>query len=143
MMALITLIGESLAEVGKEFYFEGPNWKCQDCRLKGVCFNLETGARYRITEVRNQKHECPDFEGDCVVAVCVEKMPSPAAIPKKQAIEGSVITFQSVPCNNIGCQNYSKCKSYGKIDGNRYSIKHVYRDLDCPMGEKLVAVELI
>lgn len=141
-MAQITLIGKSLAEVGKEFYFEGPNWKCQECKLKNVCFNLDIGNMYRITEVRNQKHECPDFDGDEVVAVCVEKIPTRVAIPKKQAIDGGIITFQSNKCQNIGCDYYQKCRAYGKQEGQKYQIARVYKDIDCPIGEKLIDVEL-
>lgn len=142
-MPQITLIGVDLAEVGKEFYFEGSNWKCQDCRLKNVCFNLEEGSRYRIIEVRNQKHECPDFDGDSVVAVNVEKIPVVASIPKKQAIEGGVITFQEIECNNIGCKNYQRCRAYGKQDGQKYRIVRIYGDIDCPNDEKIVAADII
>lgn len=142
-MSPITLIGTGLAEVGKEFYFEGPNWKCQDCKLKGVCFNLEKGSRYRIVEVRNQKHECPDFDGDSVVAVDVEKIPTRASIPKKQAIEGGIITFQEIKCNNIGCENYQRCRAYGKQDGQKYHIVRICGDIICPIGEKIVAADII
>ena len=56
-MTLITLIGEEMAREGAEFYFLGPLTECKDCRLKGVCFNLEQGSRYRVSEVRDA-HLC-------------------------------------------------------------------------------------
>ena len=142
MMPQITLVGRALAEVGKEFYFEGPNWKCQECKLRNVCFNLEDGARYKVTEVRTQEHDCPDFDGDKVVAVMVEKIPTPASVPKKQAIEGSVITYQVSKCQNISCDNYWRCHAHGKEDGVRYTIVKMYNKMDCPLGEELVAVDL-
>lgn len=141
-MPQITLLGKSLAHVGKEFYFVGPNWKCEDCKLKGVCFNLEDGARYKVIEVRNQEHDCPDFDGDKVVAVMVEKVPTPAAVPRKQAIDGSLITYQVSKCQNVSCENYWRCHAPGKEDGVRYTIKHMDGKMHCPLGEDLVSVDL-
>ena len=141
-MALITLLGKTHAEVGSEFYFIGPLTECKDCRLKGVCFNLEPGAKYRVTEVRPQEHECHEFYGDSVTAVVVEKIVTSAAIPKKQAIEGSVITYQESKCDNIGCPNYGLCHAPGKKDGMKYSVAAVKGDLECPRKEKMVSVDL-
>lgn len=141
-MALITLLGNAHAEVGREFYFMGPLTDCKDCRLKGVCFNLEPGSRYRVVEVRPQVHECHEYDGDSVTAVVVEKIPTPAAIPKKQAIEGSVITFQESRCTEVSCRNYWLCHAPGKTDGGKYSVTSVKEDLDCPIGEKMVSVDL-
>lgn len=141
-MALITLLGKAHAEVGSEFYFIGPLTECKDCRLKGVCFNLEPGAKYRVTEVRPQTHECHEYDGDAVVAVVVEKIVTPAAIPKKQAIEGSVITYQESKCDNIGCPNYALCHAPGKRDGMKYSVAAVRGDLECSRKEKMVSVDL-
>lgn len=141
-MALITLLGKTHAEVGSEFYFIGPLTECKDCRLKGVCFNLEPGSKYRVTEVRSQTHECHEYDGDEVTAVVVEKIPTSAAIPKKQAIEGSVITYQESKCTNIGCPNYRLCHAEGKKDGMKYSVASVKGDLECPIGEKMVSVDL-
>ena len=142
-MALITLLGKSYAQVGKEFYFIGPLTECRDCRLKGVCFNLEPGAKYRVLEVRPQMHECHEFDGDEVIAVAVEKVPTPAAVPKKLAIDGSVITLQNPDCKNVGCENYMLCHAVGKKEGMKYSITAVRDDLECPIGEKMVSVDLV
>ena len=142
-MALITLLGNSYAEVGREFYFMGPLTECRDCRLKGVCFNLEPGAKYRVLEVRPQVHECHEFDGDKVTAVAVEKIPTKAAVQKKVAIDGSVITYQEPKCNNVGCKNYFLCHAPGKKEGMKYSITAVDDDLECPIGEKMVSVDLL
>ena len=72
----------------------------------------------------------------------VEKIPTSAAIPKKQAIEGSVITYQESKCTNIGCPNYRLCHAEGKKDGMKYSVASVKGDLECPIGEKMVSVDL-
>jgi len=142
-MSLITLVGASGAEPGREFYYLGPIEECRDCRLKGVCFNLEAGSRYRIVEVRDQRHECREQEGDMVAAVVVEKVPTPGAVPKKSSIEGSVVTFQPSGCGRIGCPNYMLCNPIGKADGAKCSVVAVNGDLECPIGRDMVSVDLM
>jgi uncharacterized protein (UPF0179 family) len=141
-MVLITLLGEPQAEVGKEFYFVGPMNDCKECKLKGVCFNLEPGSKYRVVEIRPQSHECHEYLDDKVVAAVVEKIPTPAAVPKKQAIEGSMITYQESKCEQMDCPNYWLCHPPGKEAGAKYSVQAVNGDLDCPKGEKMVGVDL-
>ncbi len=140
-MALITLISEPQAKVGGEFYFLGPITECKDCRLKGVCFNLEPGSRYRVVKVRNQKHTCPECEGE-VVAVEVEKVSTPTAVPKKGAIEGVTITYVGSRCDEISCPNFGLCHPVGKKDGQKYTIARLGSDLECPIGEKIVDADL-
>lgn len=140
-MALITLIGEPQARPGAEFYFMGPLTECKDCRLKGVCFNLEPGSRYRVVEVRNQRHDCVECEGE-VVAVEVEKVPTPAAVPKKGSMEGITITYSEPKCEEVGCPNYRKCHAPGKRDGAKYTITRLGKALDCPLGEKMMDADL-
>jgi len=141
-MVLITLIGEPIAQEGKEFYYLGPQTECKECRLKAVCFNLEQGSKYRIIKIRNQTHPCIARE-DIVHVVEVEKMNTDAAVPKKFAIEGSLITFQNPKCENIGCDNYLRCHPTGMSEGNKYSVTAVEGNADCPIGEKMVLVRLI
>ncbi|MBR6204390.1 MAG: UPF0179 family protein [Candidatus Methanomethylophilaceae archaeon] len=141
-MSLVTLLGKSQAETGKEFYYLGPLNECRDCKLKGVCFNLEPGSRYRVVEVRPQTHECHEFMDDEATAVVVEKIPTPAAVPKKQAIDGSMITYQESKCQNIGCENYRLCHAEGKAEGSKYLVSSVKGDMECPIGNKMVRVDL-
>ena len=118
-MALITLLSEPQAKVGGEFYFMGPLTDCKDCRLKGVCFNLEPGSRYRVVEVRSQRHACEECEGE-VVAVEVEKVSTPGAVP-----------------------NFWRCHAVGKREGQKYTVTKLGKDLECPIGEKMVAADLL
>ncbi|MBO4569438.1 MAG: UPF0179 family protein [Candidatus Methanomethylophilaceae archaeon] len=141
-MVLITLLGEPQAVVGKEFYFVGPMNDCKECKLKGVCFNLEPGSKYRVVEIRPQLHECHEYLDDKVVAAVVEKIPTKAAVPKKQAIEGSMITYQESKCERLDCPNYRLCHAPGKVAGMKYSVQSVDDDLDCPEDEKMVGVDL-
>lgn len=139
--ALITLIGEPQAKVDGEFYFLGSIIECKDCRLKSVCFNLESGSRYRVIKVRSQKHACSECEGE-VVAVEVEKIPTPAAVPKKSAMEGVTITYTGSGCDEISCPNFGLCHPVGKKDGQKYTIAKLGSDLKCPIGEKMVSADL-
>ena len=141
-MALINLLSEPQAKVGGEFYFMGPITDCKDCRLKGVCFNLEPGSRYRVVEVRNQRHSCQECEGE-VVAVEVEKVPTPGAIPKKGAMEGVTLTYAESKCPEVSCPNYWLCHAVGKRDGQKYTVVRLGKDLECPIGEKMVAADLL
>ncbi len=141
-MAQITLIGTDLAKQGSEFYYLGPMEECADCKFSKVCFNLEEGSKYRVVEIRLQEHECHEYAGDSVTAVEVEKIPTQASVGKRQAMEGSRITYKGSECKNISCEKYGICHPIGKVPGSKYIVQKVDGDLDCPLGEKLVLVEL-
>ncbi|MDR0887886.1 MAG: UPF0179 family protein [Candidatus Methanoplasma sp.] len=141
-MALISLIGESQAKVGNRFYFLGPQPECKDCKLKGVCFNLDQGSQYEIIEIRKQVHDCASNE-DLVRAVAVVKVSTDATVPKKQAIDGSIITFKTVDCGQLGCEHYRICHPVGIEDGKKYSIVETGEDVVCPVGKKIVFAKII
>ncbi len=141
-MANITLLGKPLATSGYEFYYLGPMEECADCKFKKVCFNLEEGSKYRVTALRSQDHECHEFDSDVVTVVEVEKLPTLASVPKKQAIEGSKITYKNSECKNVSCEHYSICHPIGKTQGTKYTVQKVNGDLDCPLDEELVSVDL-
>ena len=141
-MSQITLVGKNQAKVGMEFFYLGPAEECSDCKFSKVCFNLELGAKYRVTEIRLQEHECHEFDGDSVTAVEVEKICTKASVGKRQAMEGSKITYKGSDCKNLSCDKYGICHPVGKIPGEKYTVQKVEGDLDCPLGEKLVLVDL-
>ena len=140
-MVLITLIGEAQAKVGNRFYYLGPLTECKDCRLKGVCFNLEPGHLYEVVGLRDAQHDCEIHESR-VRAVEVKKIPVSVAIQNKKAIEGSMITFEAAKCENIGCENYMYCCPLGIREGTRFSISEIIGDLECLIGDKKVLVKL-
>ncbi len=141
-MVLVTLIGESQAHIGNRFYYLGPITSCKECRLKGVCFNLELGSLYEVTALRDTMHDCLEYESGARV-VEVEKIPAIAAVAKKQAIDGSMITFQSGKCENYGCEYWFKCHPVGIKDGQKLSITEIIEDIDSPCEESLVLVKLV
>ena len=52
-MSKVTLIGETLAEVGTEFVYGGESAACDGCPYREQCLNLTVGRRYRVTSVRD------------------------------------------------------------------------------------------
>jgi len=140
-MAAITLVSESQAKEGNAFYYFGPQSECEECKLKDVCFNLELGTQYEITAVRGQTHDCP-FNEDRVRVVEIKKVAQRAAVPKKSAIEGGIITFKEKKCERLSCKNYRLCRPYALENGKKYSVIEIEGDAECPIGENLVLVKL-
>ena len=136
---MITVIGERQAKVDGRFIYLGPLTECKECKLKGVCFNLDAGALYRIVEVRDVKHECKVHE-DGVRVVKVEKERMEGVVPKKGAMEGTTITWEVIKCDRLGCENYRLCHPLGIDKGHKARISKIIGNLECPDGKKLVRV---
>lgn len=138
-MVVITLIGEHLAKEGEEFVYRGPLTECRDCKLKGVCFNLDLGGLYRIKSVRSVHHECRIHE-EGVRVVEVVKMPQKCVVPHKYAMEGSTVTFDEIRCKTLGCENYQVCHPKGLEKNMKFRVVKIDRELKCPEGMRLVAI---
>jgi uncharacterized protein (UPF0179 family) len=138
-MPLVTLIGEKLAKTDAEFIYIGPNNECRNCKLKTVCFNLKIGRKYKITNIRDKKHNCNVHEGT-VIVVEVQETPIIAAIDKKIS-EGTKIKMENVECRNIGCDNYELCSINFNKD-KTFVVKEVMEDIDCPIGNELKKAEI-
>ena len=139
-MALVTLIGERLAEENEEFIYLGPNNECKNCKLKTVCFNLKLGRRYKITKKREKQHNCNVHEGN-VVVVDVSELPILTYTDKKLT-EGTKININTKDCKNIGCENFEICINKAIQKGKTYTIKKVYEKIDCPENYELYKIEL-
>ncbi|MBP5685825.1 MAG: UPF0179 family protein, partial [Candidatus Methanomethylophilaceae archaeon] len=61
---------------------------------------------------------------------------------KKLAMDGSMITFESRKCDNLGCPNKRFCDPSNLTDGDKRSITEVLEKLECPKGENLVRVKM-
>jgi uncharacterized protein (UPF0179 family) len=136
---MITVIGERQAKIDGRFIYLGPLTECKECKLKGVCFNLDAGNLYRIVEVRDVRHECKVHE-EGVRVVKVEKEQMEGAISKKGALEGTTITFEPIRCDNLGCEHYHLCHPQGIEKGHKARIARILGDLECSEGKKLVRV---
>jgi uncharacterized protein (UPF0179 family) len=134
---MITVIGERQAKVGGRFIYLGPLTECKECKLKGVCFNLDAGVLYRIVEVRDVKHDCKVHE-EGVRVVKVEKERMEGAVSKKGALEGTIITWEVIKCDHLSCEHYRLCHPPGVEKGHKAKIAKIVGDLACPEGKRLV-----
>ena len=139
-MVLVTLVGEQLAVEGEEFTYLGSNSECRNCQLKTVCFNLKPGRKYRITKLRDKRHECGIHEGK-VVVVEVEELPLTVAITK-EITEGSTTTVEKKECKNIGCDSFEICTSTALQNGKIYTVNKVYGKMECPKHHVLYKVDV-
>ncbi len=140
---VITLIGKRLANKGNEFVYLGTTEKCEPCKLRKTCHNLEPGRRYRVISVRRSaEHDCLLHDGS-VRAVEVSFAPVKAAIEAKKAIKGSTIIFKPVVCETE-CENTDFCNPVGLVTRQKYVINKVLKNspLDCSQDHILKAVEL-
>lgn len=139
-MPLVTLIGEKIAKEGTEFVYIGPNNDCRNCKLKTVCFNLKIGRNYRITKIRDKRHNCNVHEGTTLV-VEVEELPIIAAIDQ-DLIDKKETKIEKKECQNIGCEYYQFCNNVAIQKERNYKIIKVLEKIDCPIGYELNKVEL-
>jgi len=139
-MPLVTLIGEKLAKEGNEFVYLGPNNECRNCKLKTVCFNLKLGRHYKITKIREKRHNCNIHEGTAAV-VEVQELPILAAIDKELSA-GHSTKIEKKDCRNIGCDNYEFCCNIALQNDKTYKITKTYKSIDCPIGNELQKAEL-
>lgn len=141
---IVTLIGAKLAKAGEEFIFWGPSKKCEECRLKNSCTNLEVDRRYKIEKVRDEiKHECYIHEdGVCVVEVAEPSIM--VAIDATYAFKNSKFAFEDLGCKESGCELFDSCHPPGLREGDSCTILDVIGDApsECKEGWilKVVAV---
>jgi len=141
-MVLVTVVGEQQCKKGFEFVYVGPLSECRDCKVRNVCFHLDEGRRYKVTDIREVHHDCRVHEGG-VRVVEVERLPTKAAMRGSSAIDGSIVSFQESDCDLLVCTNYRLCHPTGLSEGARMRITAVENeDLPCPRGQKLRVVLL-
>ena len=142
-MAQITLIGERLAEVGREFVYGGESAACEGCPYRGQCLNLEEGRRYRVTGVRESGTlECAVHDAG-VTAVEVEPAPVLANVPANAAYAGSKAELAG-PCQYTECPSHEYCEPAGAAFDEEYQIAEVVGDPPheyCMLDRDLTLVE--
>lgn len=138
---LITLVGERQVKEGNEFIYLGSLTECRECKLKGVCFNLEEGRKYKIRSIRGVRHDCKIFD-EGVRVVEVEQAPLTIASNGKGAIVGSTITYNFPNCNELSCSSYRLCHPIALRSGGKGKILEVGKDLDCTRGFELKEITI-
>ena len=137
----VTLVGEPQAIEGREFVYRGPQPECLPCKVKAACLNQELGRRYRITKVRNVRHDCLLNEGKARV-VEVMMAPPECSIAARTAVEGAVLAYEKIVCANAACPNYRLCHPIGIEPATRIRVVEVGPELDCPLGYSIVSAKV-
>lgn len=141
---IVTLIGAKWANEGEEFIFLGASKKCDECRLKNACTNLEVDRKYRIEKVRDEiKHDCYIHEEGVSVVEVVEP-PITVAIDAMHAFKNSKIVFELPDCEETDCELYDSCHPSGLMEGDRCTILGVTDNAtsECKKGRSLKIVEI-
>jgi len=147
MREIFTLIGESLAKKGSRFIaIEKPEF-CKFCNLFEVCMkNIVVGRSYEVIEVRNHWHYCKLYEGKLVVVKVLE-LPIELVLKKQIAMEGAIIKFSSIVCNEEKCKLKKFCKPNGLRIGERIKILKILEDVSeialCSKNMVKTLVEII
>lgn len=138
---MITLIGTSLAKKGLVFTFYGGSNKCESCRFKRTCLNLEKGRKYKITSVKRVTHKCPLHKDGRVQTIEVEPATIRTAIETKKAYKGSTIIFRTPDCEK-DCENYDICHPEGLYNDDKCQIEEIGPEVVCKNGNNLTEVIL-
>lgn len=143
-MSGVTLIGRRLAEVGREFVYEGESRACEGCPYRQQCLNLTEGRRYRITGVRDggQVLECAVHDGG-VRAVEVTPAPVTANVASQNAYAGSKSSLPG-PCPHTECPSHEYCVPEGTNMEDSYRIQSVHGEPPhdhCALDRDLTLVE--
>ncbi len=138
----ISLIGVDLAKKNMEFTFKGPlSGKCDECRIRNVCFNLEPGKRYKITDVKEQINPCFIYNKNKVSTIEVEEIKNTYNIQNgKRLMEGSSIELKSMKCDYLTCPNIEKCNLI-VTPVKKIVVNKILRKLSCPKGYDMREVE--
>lgn len=144
-MPAVTLVGEGLATVGREFVFEGPAAGCEGCPYRTQCLNLTEGEAYRITDVRPnaQRLPCAVHEDD-VVAVEVEPTVVRANVPERHALAGNKARLAG-DCPYVECPSHPYCVPAGAAFDREYRVRSVEGEPPhetCHLDRELTLVEL-
>ncbi|MBE6493358.1 MAG: UPF0179 family protein [Methanosphaera stadtmanae] len=142
---MITLIGTSLAKTGLVFTFYGGSNKCETCRFKKSCLNLEKGRKYIIKDVKKVTHACPLHKDGKVKTVEVELATIRTSIETKKAYKGSTIIFRQPECectSELECEYWDICHPEGLLNDDKCQIKEIGPQISCKNGIKLTEVIL-
>jgi|APHM01.1.fsa_nt_gi Uncharacterized protein conserved in archaea len=144
-MAQVTLVGERLAEEGREFVYQGEAPGCEGCPYRDTCLNLSVGTKYRIDGVREGAAllECAVHDQG-VRAVEVEPAPVRANVPSRVAYAGSSVSLAG-SCPYTECPSHEYCEPAGMDFEAERQIADVVGDPPhdhCMLDRDLTLVEM-
>jgi len=143
-MSIVTLIGSAYAKKGTKFVYLGETSLCKQCEYYNVCqSNLEKDRVYEVIDVKNVTHPCELHYND-VVLVEVQEAEIISVLPSKKAIEGAIVEFDPLVCDNHNCNFFNICNPVGLIKGDKVQVTKVLEKINCPLKKeaKLVKVKL-
>lgn len=144
MAPKISLIGLDQAIEGNVFTFVQPLQTCSECKIRNVCFNLEHGQKYIITEVRKNQHPCNVFNHDKVATIQVEEVDENLVVEYGNKVqEGSSMTMRSRHCDYITCDFIEKCNLMHYENEVRINIKKIGEKVNCPKGYNMRRIEAV
>ena len=143
-MSTVTLIGTRLADIGREFVYEGESEACEGCPYRQQCLNLTEGQRYRVTNIREsaQTLECAVHD-EGVRAFEVVPAPITANVTAKNAYAGSKVQLPG-PCPHTECPSHEYCVPEGASMDEEYRIQSVIGEPPhdyCALDRDLTLVE--
>ena len=138
---MITLIGKSLAKKGLVFTYYGGSDKCEECRFKHSCLNLEKGRKYEITNVRKITHKCQVHKDNKVQTVEVKPATIRTVVDTKKAYKGSTVIFRNPECD-CNCDNWDICHPEGLFNDDKCVIEEIGPEVVCENGNRLTEVIL-
>jgi uncharacterized protein (UPF0179 family) len=143
-MTTVTLIGDRLAEEGREFVYGGEAGGCEGCPYRSQCLNLTEGRRYRVTAIRDnaQLLDCA-LHDNGVRAVEVEPAPVRANVASRGAYAGSKAELEG-PCPYTECPSHEFCVPDGADFETEYRIAEVVGEPPhdyCELDRDLTLVE--
>jgi uncharacterized protein (UPF0179 family) len=143
-MSTVTLIGTRLADIGREFVYEGESEACEGCPYRQQCLNLTEGQRYRVTNIREsaQTLECAVHD-DGVRAVEVVPAPITANVTAQNAYAGSKVSLPG-SCPHTDCPSHEYCVPEGASMDEEYRIQSVIGEPPhdyCALDRDLTLVE--
>ncbi len=133
---MITLISYITAREGFRFVFTGPSKECLGCRFRRVCVDkLKVGQIYEVTKVYGILNKCPINE--YVVTVDVKEAEIEVAMSRRTVIEGAIVNYSKMSCDNVKCPNHSRCSSNLVIKPLKVKIVKVLGNVTCPKNLEL------
>lgn len=139
---IITMISKSNAKLGYKFIRHSYPEECLKCSLKHLCADrLEEGRIYQVINIRKNEHYCK-LINDKVKVVEVIEPDIICTVPTRIAFEGSIITYNSMKCNEVKCVNFVKCNPIGLKNGDKCKLIKRLGKANCIKGEPLTIVIL-
>ncbi|ALU11707.1 hypothetical protein EYM_03945 [Ignicoccus islandicus DSM 13165] len=126
---------------GDRFIATGILPSCESCWLKEKCSVLKRGWLYEVkAKLGVIEHPCK-IHGKVVVAE-VEELGVPLIVPAKLALEGSIVEYTPIYCDNKKCPLWEECTGRKHKLGRRVKVRinEVIEKVECPKGYTLYKV---